>query len=165
MRLDSLRICYGHHDAPCCCRNFYCRLYGLCAFLLSVCEAGPVVRVRIRRIVIRIDDDDAAIRIRVIVRAKNDTSTPSTVSTCFLRFKCWCAPAPYLKNGGGRAGADAPCTPTAYDISMVPLKARRDPKFAFEADATSYAKTKTTPPIVFAVLYERRTTRAPVFCQ
>ena len=165
MRLDSLRICYGHHDAPCCCRNFYCRLYGLCAFLLSVCEAGPVVRVRIRRIVIRIDDDDAAIRIRVIVRAKNDTSTPSTVSTCFLRFKCWCAPAPYLKNGGGRAGADAPCTPTAYDISMVPLKARRDPLNALVTDASLPAWTKTTPPYVFALLNERRTTRAPVFCQ
>ena len=165
MRLDSLRICYGHHDAPCCCRNFYCRLYGLCAFLLSVCEAGPVVRVRIRRIVIRIDVGDTAIRIRVIVRAKNDTSTPSTVSTCFLRFKCWCAPAPYLKNGGGRAGADAPCTPTAYDISMVPLKARRDPRYASVSDASPFALTMTTPPYVFALLNERRTTRAPVFCQ
>ena len=137
-------------------------------FLTSVGEARPVVRVRIRRIVVRIDVGDAAIRIRVIVRAEHNPGPPPTVSTCFFDSS-----AGMLRHrigsacGRGRAGADAPCTPTAYDISMVPVKARRDPRLARAIAESLFAWTQATPPPVPALWHERNTTRealAPMYC-
>ena len=43
-------------------------------FILVVCETGPDIRVRIRRIVIRVRVRHTAIRVRVVVRAVNHTA-------------------------------------------------------------------------------------------
>ena len=43
-------------------------------FVLVVCETGPDIRVRIRRIVIRVRVRHTAIRVRVVVRAVNHTA-------------------------------------------------------------------------------------------
>ena len=52
---------------------------------------------------------------------------------------------------------------TAFALSYF-LFARRDPLLATVLDASLFALTKATPPFVFALLYERRTTRAPLDC-
>lgn len=91
------------------------------------CETRTAVRVRIRGVVVRIRVNDTAIRIRTVVRPQHHTGAMPTSAFC------------YFPSVGQPMADNALYASTLAALTMVPLKARREPRSEFIFEEPLYA--------------------------